>query len=126
MPPFQTRALPSPGGRARTSFFISDSIISMAEAHRVIVTFREGNAVGVIDEPIVPGGVPPERRRQLWNVKIGVVDENLARLQPFPRADFLKVIERLSTFLDGQGVGGQDRPTGPKRRNSKMKQRDNN
>jgi hypothetical protein len=72
--------------------------------YRRLVVSRHGNAVGVIDEPDVPGEIPVDQRPDLWIVKIGVVDEQLARLTPFPEKAFREVVNDLRSFLTMNGV----------------------
>jgi hypothetical protein len=72
--------------------------------YRRFMVFRRGNAVGVIDVPDIPGELPHELRGELWKVKIGVVDEELARSAPYPKEDFDGIIEDLKQFLERDGV----------------------
>lgn len=71
---------------------------------RTITTIIHGNAIGVIEEPVLPGGIPPERRAECWVVKIGAVDAALAASSPFPEKLFTRVIDDLVAFLKEQGV----------------------
>ncbi len=70
-----------------------------------IATFIQGNAIGVVEEPVIPGGVPKESRGDLWRVKIGVIDGKVARFGPFPADVFDGVIGELRAFLHKEGVG---------------------
>lgn len=75
---------------------------------RLIVTFIHGNAIGVIEEPLICGGVPPEQRKDLWHVKIGIIDETFTRSFPFPEQQFQQVTGDLLSFLKDQGVECSD------------------
>ena len=71
---------------------------------RTIATFVQGDAVGVVVEPVIPGGVPKERRADLWVVKIGLVGGKSRRSAPYPAGAFEGVVRELRAFLRQEGV----------------------
>ena len=72
---------------------------------RTIATFIQGSAIGVVQEPVIPGGVPKERWADLWVVKIGLVAGKGRRSDPSPAGAFEGVVQELRAFLRQQGVG---------------------
>ena len=72
---------------------------------RTIATFIQGSAIGVIQEPIIPGGVPKERRGDLWLVKIGFIDGKGPPSGPYPAQTFDGVVRALRSFLRQEGAG---------------------
>jgi hypothetical protein len=97
------------GASARARFYPVPTVSMLPlpqEGYRRLLVARHGNAVGVIDEPDLPGGVPVDQRGDLWFVMIGVVDEQLARTMPYPEKDFESVINDLVNFLQMHGVDG--------------------
>jgi hypothetical protein len=85
----------------------------MPEKTRLVVRFQQGNAVGVVEEPIRTDGKRVPRNK--WMVKIGVADKKLARSLPFPRADVLEVIRLLKEYLEGIGARPKTTARTPKR-----------
>ena len=77
----------------------------MAKTYRTIATFIQGNAIGVVEEPVLARGVPRERRGELWRVKIGLSGRAGARSGPFPAGAFDAVVRELRAFLRKEGVG---------------------
>ena len=71
----------------------------MDQQTREIIRFTSGNAIGVIIEPVPVN--PALALDQQLIVKIGVVDEEHARREPFPDEDMRVVTENLLTFLRG-------------------------
>jgi hypothetical protein len=82
-------------GKAAVEYFVT----FMEEERRIVATFTSGNAIGVVDEPVLHKGVPKSQRGKLWMVKIGVIDKSLADSLPFPREDFERVIRQLHEFV---------------------------
>lgn len=75
---------------------------SMSKETRVVVRFQQGNAVGVIEEPIRADG--KRASMDTWTVKIGVADRTLARSLAFPAADFDAISRQLQAYLVECGV----------------------
>lgn len=58
----------------------------------------------MIDEPEAAQFMEGTQRTDQWIVKIGVIDEGLAMLMPFPKKDFQDVVHDLRSFLESEGV----------------------
>jgi hypothetical protein len=69
----------------------------MAPQLREVVRFTSGNAVGVVVEPVPLDPARPLHQQQ--EVRIGVLDEERARREPFPADDVRIVTEQLRHFL---------------------------
>ena len=72
---------------------------------RTIATFVQGDAVGVVVEPVILGGVPKDRRGNLWVVKIGFIGGKGPRSGPYPAGAFEGVVREVRAFLRREGVG---------------------
>ena len=62
---------------------------------RTVATFIQGRAIGVVQEPVFPGGVPKGRRGDLWLVKIGFIDGKGPASGPYPAQTFDGVVREL-------------------------------
>jgi hypothetical protein len=69
------------------------------ETYRTVAAFASGNVAGVVEERVTPQG---DERDQL--VKIGVIDEERARYEPYPEKDFDIVVRQLREFIEQSGI----------------------
>lgn len=70
--------------------------------YRTIARFVEGNAVGIVEQLIVPAGVRRSdvaQRRDFRMVRIGVIDSVRAQREPFPVVEYGIVIEKLRVYV---------------------------
>jgi hypothetical protein len=82
---------------------MEDDVQQPEPGYRRLLEVRRGNMIGVIDEPDMPGGVPENRREDLWQVKIGIIDVNVALTAPFSKDDAEAVVKGLADFLKKKG-----------------------
>lgn len=75
------------------------------DSFRLAYRFQQGNALGVVLEPLRPDGVRVPKKK--WHVRIGVTDPELARHTPFSRSDFQAVIDALKEWCIKNGVGNR-------------------
>lgn len=61
--------------------------------YRTVFETKNGNMIGVIEEPIDLD--PKKPLQEQWLVKIGVIDPIRAGNEPFPKVDANIVIQRL-------------------------------
>lgn len=73
--------------------------------YKGIFEVRSGNMIGVVEEPNPLDPAKPVNEQRL--VKIGVIDPDRARREPFSRPDANIVVEKLREFLTTLSEGDQ-------------------